>query len=479
MTPRPRAAAATGAASFAKPALLAAWCVLAGCAGHAGPPPSSTLALPADWRSAPPPALATLGRAVDAEWWQAFGDPVLSQLVTQALARNGDLRIARARLMESRARVTQARAGQLPAVTASASPLRTRTMNAFNTPIDTTVLAAQVEASYELDLWGRLAALTDSALAADQAEQANADAAALTVAANTASAYLNLRGLDAQLDLTRKTLQLRQDGLDLARRGYDAGYASQLDWLQARAEYEAAQEAIPQLELAILEQQNALSVLTGAEPGEVRRGLPLTSLTPPDIPAGLPSALLLRRPDIYRAQQLLAAQSAGLKAAQDQLLPSFRLTAAGGVQAAGWHQFINAPAELWRLAAGIADPLFDGHRLQAQTDVAAAQRDQAFYQYENVVRNALRETENGLTALGKLRSQAEVNLARSRTAAETLRIAQSRYRNGYASHLEQLDAQRIQYAVETSGLQLQTRLLVASVDLYRALGGGWRRPAPR
>jgi outer membrane protein TolC len=175
---------------------------------------------------------------------------------------------------------------------------------------------------------------------------------------------------------------------------------------------------------------------------------------------------------------MLAAQSAALKAAQEQMLPSFRLTAAGGVQAAGWHQFINAPAELWRLAAGLSEPLFDGQRLQAQTDIAAAQRDQAFLQYENVVRNALRDTENGLTALAKLRAQAEVNQARSRTAADTLRIAQSRYRNGYNSYLEQLDAQRTQYAVEISRLQLQTRLLVASVDLYRALGGGWQRPAP-
>ncbi|NGZ86345.1 efflux transporter outer membrane subunit [Duganella sp. SAP-35] len=470
--------AATRPAKTACALAAIALCLLAGCAGRAGPPPMSALTLPEQWRTAAPLSLAGIGRAVDQEWWQAFGDPVLSELVTQALTRNADLLTARARVLESHARVTQAHAGQLPSLSASVSPQRARAMNAFNTPIDITVLAAQVEASYEVDLWGRLAALTDVALAAERAEQANADAVGLAVAATTASAYLNLRGLDAQLELTQKTLQLRRDSLDLARRGYDAGYTSQLEWLQAKAEYEAAGEAIPQLELAIAEQENTLSVLAGAAPGAVRRGLPLAALAPPDIPAGLPSALLRRRPDIYRAQQMLAAQSAALKAAQEQMLPSFRLTAAGGVQAAGWHQFINAPAELWRLAAGLSEPLFDGQRLQAQTDIAAAQRDQAFHQYENVVRNALRDTENGLTALAKLRAQAEVNLARSRTAADTLRIAQSRYRNGYNSYLEQLDAQRTQYAVEISRLQLQTRLLVASVDLYRALGGGWQRPAP-
>lgn len=459
-------------------ALAAGLCLLGGCAGRAGPPPASTLLVPAAWRTAAPPTLGQAGRAVDRQWWQAFGDPVLAELVTQALAHNGDLRLARARLLESHARVTLARAGQLPTATASASPLRTRTLNAFNQPFDTTVLAAQVEASYEVDLWGRLASLTDGALAADQAERAGADAAALAVAAGTASAYLNLRGLDAQLELTRRTLQLRADALALARQGYDAGYHSQLEWLQAKAEYEAAAEAIPQLEQAIGEQENTLSLLCGRSPGEVPRGLPLAALTPPQIPAGLPSHLLRRRPDIDRARQLLLAQVTGLQAAQDQLLPTFRLTAAGGVQASGWHRFINAPAELWRLAAGVSEPLFDGARLQAQTDIAAAQRDEAAYQYENVVRNALRETENSLQALARLRAQDKVNRERSLSAAATLRIAQSRYRNGYSAYLDQLDAQRVQYAVDIGRLQLQTRLLVASVDLYRALGGGWTGPVP-
>jgi NodT family efflux transporter outer membrane factor (OMF) lipoprotein len=458
----------------------AALLVLAGCAGRAGPPPASTLNLPAQWRT-PESGAAEAGRAPDRAWWGAFGDPVLGDLVAQALLHNGDLRIARARLIESQARVTVARAGQLPQLSASASPLRTRTLNAFNAPFDTTVLAAQVEASYELDLWGRLDAVSDGALALDRAEQANSAAAALSIAATTASAYLNLRGLDAQLDLTQKTLALRERSLQLAKRGYDAGYSSQLEWLQARAEYEGTAETIPQLERSIAEQENALSILTGREPGTIGRGLALSALKPPAIPAGLPSELLRRRPDIYRAGQLLVAQNANLKAAQDQLLPSFRLTAAGGVQAGGWHQFIASPLELWRLGAGLTEPLFEGGRLQAQTDIAASQRDQAVYQYENVVRNALLETENGLSALSRLRAQARVNEARSGTAAEELRIAQNRYRNGYASYLEQLDAQRTQYAVDISGLQLQTRILVASVDLYRSLGGGWTAPdaAPR
>lgn len=453
----------------------AALLVLAGCAGRAGPPPASMLDLPAQWRT-PQSGAAQPGRTPDRDWWRAFGDPVLADLVDQALLRNGDLRIARARLLESQARVTLARAGQLPQVSASAAPLRTRTLNAFNVPFDTTVLAAQVEASYEVDLWGRLAAVSDGALALDRAEQANVAAAALSIAATTASTYLNLRGLDAQLDLTRKTLALRERSLQLAKRGYDAGYSSQLEWLQAKAEYEGTAETVPQLERGIAEQENALSILSGREPGAIRRGLDLSALTPPAIPPGLPSDLLRRRPDIYRAGQLLIAQGANLKAAQDQLLPSFRLTAAGGMQAGGWHQFIASPLELWRLGAGLTEPLFEGGRLQAQTDIAASGRDQAVYQYDNVVRNALLETENGLAALSRLRAQALVNAARSGTAAEELRIAQNRYRNGYASYLEQLDAQRTQYAVDISRLQLQTRILVASVDLYRSLGGGWTPP---
>jgi NodT family efflux transporter outer membrane factor (OMF) lipoprotein len=457
--------------------------LLAGCAGQAGPIPAVTLTMPEQWRGATAPTTpntasaavgaVSLATSVDTTWWDGFGDPALSLIVTEALARNGDLRVARGRLLEFRSRVGVARSAQLPMLSANANPVRARMLNGFGQPFDTTVIATQLEASYEVDLWGRLQALSDSSLAAYQAEAANLDAAGLSIAASTASAYLNLRGLDAQLELSRATLALRLRSLELARKGNEAGYSSRLELLQAQAEYDATAETVPQLERNIFEQETALAILAGRSPSSAERGLPLASLAVPTIPAGLPAGLLQRRPDIYRAQQQLRAQVANLEASKDQLLPALRLTISGGAQAPGLHQLLTSPLTLWRLAGNLAQPLLEGGRLQAQTDIAAAQRDQAFYQYENTVRGALVETENGLAALTRLREQAAINTARRSTAAEALRIARNRHRNGYSSYLEELDAQRTLFAVESSQLQLHARLLVASVDLYRALGGGW------
>ena len=451
---------------------LAVALLLAGCAAKVGPAPQATLQAPADWRTRIGPESGA--RAVEQQWWQGFGDPALSALVAAALERNGDLRIARARVADYRARVAAAHASQLPGVTASGSPTRTRTLAYNGVPYETNLFQAEIQASYEIDVWGRLANLTDAARAAYAAEQASADAAALSIAASAASGYLNLRGLDAQLELAQATLTLREASRELARRQFEVGYSSRLEWLQAQAEYQAAAEQVPQLQRQIFEQENALAILTGANPGPIARGAPLSELAAPPVPGGLPSELLLRRPDIARARQNLLAANATLAATRDQLLPSFRLTAAGGLQSAVFSDFIKDPTQLWRLTGAVAAPLFEGGRVQAQTDSAAAARDQAVYAYENAVRAAFAETDNSLGAIQRLREQAVQNDARRATAAETLRIARNRYRNGYASYLEELDAQRTLYSADVQRLQLKTRILVASVDLYRALGGGWQ-----
>lgn len=468
---RHRLALTRGAAAggMLLPVLLAA--LLTGCAATVAPPPTPTMQAPAAWRSPVGPAAGA--PAPERQWWQSFGDPALSALVTTALANNGDLRIARARVSEYRARLGVAASAQQPNVSVDASPTRTRLLAYNGVPYVTNVYQAEFQASYEIDVWGRLAAQTDAAQASYQAERANADAAALSVAALAASGYLNLRGLDAQLELTEATLRLREQSRALARRQFDVGYSSRLEWLQAQAEYQATAEQVPQLRRAIFEQENALSILAGGNPGPIARGAPLADLTPPQVPAGLPSELLRRRPDIARAEFNLLASNASLAATRDQLLPSFKLTAVGGVQNFRIKDLVNAPTALWRLTALAAAPVFDGGRVQAQTDAAAAQRDQAAYAYENAVRGAFAETENGLGALQRLREQAVENDARRATAAETLRIAHNRYRNGYASYLEELDAQRTLYGADVGRLQLKTRMLQASVDLYRALGGGW------
>ncbi|WP_312439070.1 efflux transporter outer membrane subunit [Janthinobacterium sp.] len=449
---------------------------LAGCAAKAPPQPASSLQLPSGWRAQAAGAEPGSAR-VEQLWWQSFGDPVLSNLVATALAHNGDLRVARARVEEYRARLAQAGANHAPTLSFDGSPTRTRTLASSGVPYVTNVFQAELQASYEIDVWGRLGKLTDASAESFRAEQASLDAAALSIAGSVATAYLNLRGLDAQLALTQATLELRVQSRELARKQFEVGYSSQLEWQQAQSEYHAAAEQIPQLERQIFEQENALAVLVGGNPGPIARGLTLQELSAPPVPAGLPSELLRRRPDIARAEHNLAASNATLAATRDQLLPSFKLTATGGGQATTLTDFLHAPTALWRLSALAAGPLFDGGRVQAQTDIAGAQRDQLAYTYENVVRNAFSETENSLGAIYRLRQQAVENDARRATSAETLRIAHNRYRNGYASYLEELDAQRSLYSADVGLLQLKTRILVASVDLYRAMGGGWQ-PAP-
>ncbi|MET3132537.1 multidrug efflux system outer membrane protein [Oxalobacteraceae bacterium GrIS 1.11] len=382
-------------------------------------------------------------------------------------------------MAEYRARVAVADANRQPSVGADTAPTRLRALAYYGAPYVANVYQAELQASYEIDVWGRLASLSEAAGAAYRAEQASADAAALSIAASVASGYLTLRGLDAQLALTRATLGLRAQSRDLARRQFDVGYSSRLEWLQAQAEYDTAAEQLPQLERAIFEQENALSFLVGANPGPLARGAALEALNAPPVPAGLPSDLLRRRPDIARAELTLLAANANLGAIRDQLLPSFKLTAAGGVQALSLSNFLRVPDALWHLTGLIAAPIIDGGRVQAQTDAAAAQRDQAAYAYENAVRAAFAETDNGLGALHRLRQQALANDARRATAAATLRIAHNRYRNGYASYLEELDAQRTLYSADLGRLQLKTRILLASVDLYRAMGGGWAQPAQK
>ena len=452
--------------------LAAAPLLLAACAMAPQPAPESSLAVPASWRTA-----ATASTVVERDWWRAFGDPALDTLVRRALDSNGDLKIARARLQEYQARVRVADSARLPALNLALSPTRARAIGPFGEPVETTSLVGSVQASYELDLFGRLASTTQAARFEAQSLQAALDAAALAVAAGAASGYLNLLGLDAQLALARATLASRERSFALAKHQFDVGYSSRLEMSQAEAELHATAGAVPQLERAIAQQEQALNLLLGASPGPVARGAGLAALRMPAAGAGLPSELLRRRPDIAQAEQLVAAADAGLAAARDQLLPSIRLNASLGVAGRSLPDLLRSPVDLWSVGGSVLAPIFDAGRLRAQADIAATSRDRAVYAYENVVRTAFAETENALAGMQGLQRQLEQAEKRRVAANEVLRVAHNRYANGYASYLEELDAQRNAFNADLGALQLRASLLAAHVDLYRALGGGWT-PAP-
>ncbi|MCC2970424.1 efflux transporter outer membrane subunit [Massilia sp. IC2-476] len=451
---------------------LAAPLLLAACSMAPQPAPAPTLQVPAAWRSAP-----AANTAVARDWWKAFGDPQLDALVRRALDANGDLRIARSRLQEYQARVRVASSAEVPSLNLSIGPSRARAIGPLGQPVEVTSVTGAVQAAYELDLFGRLASTTAAARFEALSQEAALDAAALAVAANTASGYLNLLGLDAQLALARETLASRERSFALARHQFEVGYSSRLEMSQAEAELRATAAVVPQLERAIAQQEQALNLLLGSSPGPVARGLPLLDLRMPTPGPGLPSELLRRRPDIAQAERAVAAADASLAAARDQLLPSIRLTASLGAQGHSLGNLLQSPTELWSLGGSILAPLFDAGRLRAQAEIAGTVRDRAVFTYENVVRGAFAETENALAGIDGLRRQLAEAEARRTAANEVLRVAHNRYANGYASYLEELDAQRNAFSAENTVLQLRASLLAAHVDLYRALGGGWT-PTP-
>lgn len=448
------------------PALLLTCVLLAGCMGPR-PPAPEPVAPPLAWRVDPGPTVA-----IERDWWQTYGDPALTALVTQALAQNDDIAIAVTRVRQADAQSRIARAALFPTLDFEAGGTRARAINAFGVPRAASTGQLTLDAAYEVDLFGRISDTVGAARSSLLASEAARDTTILSVSAAAARGYITLRALDAQLEVVRQTLASRADALRLARGRAQAGYTSQLEYEQARAEYESTAQAVPQSELAVTRQENALAVLTGAtDASAIARGIPLQALQQPAVPDGLPSDLLRRRPDIAQAEYTLAATDASLSAARKAYLPRIPLTASGGlVYATG----LANPLRIWTLGGSVLAPLFEGGRIVAGADAAAAQRDEAAYAYRRVALTAFREVNDNLAAVQKLGEQ-EARLREQRDAlAAALRHATNRYRAGYSPYLEQLDAQRQLFSAELNLIQAHADRLNASVALYQAMGGGWR-----
>ncbi|MEE3623586.1 efflux transporter outer membrane subunit [Nitrospirillum sp. BR 11752] len=444
--------------------------LLAACAGPRPEAPlTAAVEPPPAWRGAP-----VGDDAVEAAWWRAFGDPVLTRTVDRALASNTDVMVAAARVAEARAQYRLAEDQRLPNVVLAAGGGRQRDVSPFGQPRQQTAGQWQATASYDLDLFGRLAEASEAARATLLATEAARDAVRLAVAASAAAGYVGLRALDARRDVVQRTLAARAASLHLARRRAEAGYAAELDLAQAEAEYEATAQLLPAIDLAITRQEDGLSLLLGESPGAIDRGAGLDDLTTPAVPAGLPADLLRRRPDIAQAEQQVVAADHGLDAARAAFLPDVQLSAAGGTVVSS----LIDPVNVFALGGSVLAPLFDSGRLQAQADSAAARRDAAAFGYRKAALTAFREVEDGLAMVQRSAEQ-ETALLRQRDAlARTLAIATSRYRAGYSPYLEQLDAERGLLSAELSLVQSRADRLSAAISLAQALGGGWRPPAP-
>ncbi|ROS03587.1 NodT family efflux transporter outer membrane factor (OMF) lipoprotein [Raoultella terrigena] len=447
---------------------LALGVALASCRSADVPPAAPSLQIPVAWR-------ADIGPASPLEgwWWRNFHDSQLNQYVEQALRYNSDVLIARERVNEYQARAYAADSSLFPSLDASLTGSRARAQSAATgLPVHSTVYKGGLTASYDVDIWGANRSAANAADATLEAQKAAAAAADLTVATSVAAGYLTLLSLDEQLRVTRQTLKSREDAYNMAKRQFETGYTSRLELMQADSELRSTRAQIPPLEHQIAQQENALSVLIGSNPQAISRQ-DFAHLTPLALPSQLPSSLLNRRPDIVQAQRQLLAADATLASSQAQLLPSINLTATGSMQDRTLPDLLDNPLRLWSLGGSILAPLLNRQALNAQVDVSMAQRNQALYGYEKTVRGAFREVNDSLDAITRYGEQLTELQDQEAVAQETLRIAGNRYRNGYSSYLEVLDAQRTLFSTQTSVVQVKNNLLLAQVDLYRALGGGW------
>lgn len=454
----------------AKPLVLALLIpLLSGCATEVEKAPTA-LPIPQAWRQQVGPSAAP-----EANWWRAFADADLNRLVAQALRNNPDILTARSRVDQYRAQLRAAAGDNFPTLDAGVGVTRARTLSAATgVPHDGNVYQGLLQANYDVDLWGSRSSSIDAARASLAAQQAAAAAAELTIATSVASGYMTLLALDEQLRVTQATLATRENSLKLAQRQFEAGYTSRLEWMQAASEYQAAKAQIPQLSHQITQQENALSILVGMNPRHIARQSRFAQVMPQRLPSLLPSELLQRRPDIIQAQRLLLAADNSLASSQAQLLPSLNLTASGTLQSSVLHQLVDNPFRLWSIGGSVLAPLLNREALTAQVDVSMASRNQALYSYEKVVRNAFSEVNDALDAIQQTQAQLQEVEKQQEIAADTLRIARNRYQNGYASYLDELDAQRTLFSAQLNVVQLKNNLIQAQIDLYRALGGGWQ-----
>ncbi len=443
---------------------------LAACAGpHTPTVAVAPLAPNAGWRTDTGPTAP-----IDRAWWESFGDPVLVKLVDAALQNNVDIGIATARVREASAEVKAARASFFPTINAGVAGSTDRELSPFLTPAEQTSGEPQVSISYEVDLFGRIADTVSAARSGYLASQAARDAVRLAVASQVASSYVTLRALDARLEIARQTLAAREDSLRIARSRTLAGYSPRLELAQAEAEYQAAAQIVPQVELGIARQENSLRDLIGQTPGDVVRGSALEAIRRPTIPDGLPSGLLRRRPDIAQAEYQLAAADSLLAAARKRFLPQLTLTGSAGV---AFSTLLGNPVTLWSVGGSALAPIFEGGRLRAQAESAAAGRDQAAFGYRRVALGAFREVEDALAAVRRNDEQVQILIKQRDALIVSVTLATNRYRAGYSPYLEQLDAQRQLLGAELALAQAESDAVTARISLYQAMGGGWSREA--
>jgi multidrug efflux system outer membrane protein len=449
------------------------------CAGCAVGPNYKRPAVPAppEYRGVPPDqtgksVVASFG---EQKWWDAFQDEVLSDLIRTALKQNYDVRIAAARILQARAQVGISRADQLPSVSAGASAVNERIPQTVRIPsIETSATQVSLSLAWELDFWGKFRRATESARANLLSQEWAQRQVIRSLVSDVASAYFQLRELDLELEISRQTLASRKDSLRLTQILADGGATSMLDVRQAEQLVFTAAASIPDLERRIEQQENFISILLGNNPQGVARGRKLVDQPHAlEVPAGLPSALLERRPDIRQAEQQLVAANAQIGVAKADYFPQILLTASGGYQSSALTGLFSGPAGLWTFGGSALQPVFEGGRIRNRVRFARARTEEATAVYQQTVQQAFRDVSDALVGYRKSQEFRIQQEQLTHSAEEATKLSNMRYKGGATSYLEVLDSDTRYFSAQLNLAQADLNELQAFVGLYSALGGGW------
>ena len=459
--------------------LACAALLLAGCAAVGPDYERPAVNLPTTY-TYPVADAASAAAAIDAAWWKLYGDPALDHLVASTLERNADIRLAVARIEEADANLREAGATFLPQIDLGAAGSRSGVSTAGAVPVPSSIpvirnnVRLTASTAFELDFWGRLRRTLEAVRAQALGTRYAKDVVALSLAGLTSQTYFALRSLDAQIALTRETLAVRDEYLDMVRRRAAGGIASDLDVNQAVVARADAATQLRELQRQRTLVEHQLGTLAGQLDLTLAHSTTLLELpVPPTPPPGLPSTLLERRPDVRQAEQQLVSANAQIGVARAAMLPTISLTGSYGAESRALSTLLDSGSHIWSLGFGLALPVFDWGRLAARADAAQARAQQSLAGYQKAIETAFREVADGLTNLEQTTAAEEDLQARATAARNTLRLARARYEAGYSPYLEFLDAQRTINDAELAVVRNRQNRLSASVDLMKALGGGW------
>lgn len=416
---------------------------------------------------------------INTQWWQQFEDPVLNELVTEALENNKDVRIAAARVEEFAARVDIARAGFYPQFgyqgSGSRNKLSDNTLASLpaGTPRISNNFEATLNAGWELDIWGKIRRASEAARANLMASQEVKRTVLLTLVTSVATSYVQLRALDRQLEISKETLESRKESLDLFELKFEGGVISELEVAQVRSEYEQAAASIPPIERQIALLENSLSTLLGRNPGPISRGKNIDELIQPAIPAEIPSSVLERRPDLVAAEQNLVAANAQIGIARAQYFPTISLTGLFGFASSELSDLAKTTSNFWNIGADATGPIFSGGRISAEVRTSEALQKQALYNYLQTIQTAFREVDDALIANQKSHEELAAQGRRVDALRQYAHYAEMRYNEGEVSYIEVLDAQRRLFDAELTYTWNQGDIYTTLINTYKAMGGGW------